>query len=314
MAKYRTQLPQLDGGTYLTDSGLETTLVFTDGLELKEFAAFELLNDTDGRERLYNYFARHAKIAKENKTGFILDSVTWRASSAWGIKLGYSEEDLEEINLKSIEILERVRNDFEGQSSKFVISGCLGPHGDGYKPTEKLSIQEAETYHTRQIETFSKSNADMVTAFTMTYSEEAIGIVRAAAYIGMPVVISFTVETDGKLPSGETLKQAIEAVDQATENAAAYFMLNCAHPVHFEHILLPDQPWASRLKGIRANASSKSHAELDESEVLDDGNPVELGRQYKNFMERLPDLKILGGCCGTDHRHIEEICMACVLE
>ena len=205
MAKYRTQLPQLDGGIYLTDSGLETTLAFTDGLELEEFAAFELLNDTDGRERLYNYFARHAKIAKENKTGFILDSVTWRASSAWGIKLDYSEEDLEEINLKSIEILERVRNDFEGQSSKFVISGCLGPHGDGYKPTEKLSIQEAETYHARQIETFSKSNADMVTAFTMTYSEEAIGIVRAAAYIGMPVVISFTVETDGKLPSGETL-------------------------------------------------------------------------------------------------------------
>jgi len=311
MANYRTQLPQFDGGIYLTDGGLETVLVFTYGIELREFAAFELLNDTHGSDRIYNYFARHAKIATDNKTGFILDSVTWRASTAWGVKLGYSEEDLDKINLKSIELLERVRSNFESESSKFVISGALGPQGDGYQPTELLSEQAAEAYHTRQIATFAATNADMVTAFTITHSAEATGIVRAAASIGMPVVISFTVETDGKLPSGETLQQAIETVDQATENAAAYFMLNCAHPLHFEHILRSDQPWTGRLKGIRANASSKSHAELDESEVLDDGNPAELGRQYKRLTELLPDLNILGGCCGTDHRHIEEICMAC---
>lgn len=174
-----------------------------------------------------------------------------------------------------------------------------------------MNQREAQTYHMRQIETFAKSNADMVTASTITYSEEAIGIVRAAANLVMPVVISFTVETDGNLPLGETLKQAIEAVDNATDNATAYFMLNCAHPLHFDRILQPDQPWAGRLKGIRANASRKSHADLDESDVLDEGNPAELGRQYKSLTARLPNVNILGGCCGTDHRHIEEICKAC---
>ena len=240
-----------------------------------------------------------------------MDSVTWRASSTWGAKLGYSEEDLENINLKAIQIVERVRNDYQNQFSKFVISGCLGPQGDGYKPTEKMNQREAQTYHMRQIETFAKSNADMVTASTITYSEEAIGIVRPAANLAMPVVISFAVETDGNLPLGETLKQAIEAVDNATDNATAYFMLNCAHPLHFDRILQPDQPWAGRLKGIRANASRKSHADLDESDVLDEGNPAELGRQYKSLTARLPNVNILGGCCGTDHRHIEEICKAC---
>ena len=312
MAKYRNQLPQLEGGIYLTDGGMETYLVYINSIELREFAAFELLNDQNGTDRLYDYFARHAKIAVENKTGFILDGPTWRASTAWGEKLGYSIADLERINLQSIELLERVRTSFEKETSKFVISGAVGPQGDGYRPTELLNEEEAEAYHAPQITTFATSTADMVTAFTITHSAEAVGIVRAAVSIGMPVVISFTVETDGNLPSGETLQQAIETVDQATDDAAAYFMLNCAHPLHFEHVLCSDQPWVARLKGLRANASSKSHAELDESEVLDAGNPAELGKQYRRLRESLPEVNILGGCCGTDHRHIEEICMACV--
>ena len=312
MAKYRNQLPQLDGSTYLTDGGMETVLIYIDGIELREFAAFELLNDQRGTGRLYDYLARHAKIAVENETGFILDGPTWRASAAWGEKLGYSIADLERINLQSIELLEQVRTSFENEASKFVISGTIGPQGDGYQPAELLSEQEAEAYHARQIATFAASTADMVTAFTITHSAEAIGIVRAATSIYIPVVISFTVETNGNLPSGETLQQAIETVDQATDDAAAYFMINCAHPLHFEHVLRSDQTWVGRLKGLRANASSKSHAELDESEVLDAGNPAELAQQYRKLRESLPDVNVLGGCCGTDHRHIEEICIACV--
>ena len=312
MTKYRDQLPQLADEIFLADGGMETVLTFVDGIQLREFAAFELLDDPSGTEQLFEYFARHAKIAVEHKTGFILDSPTWRASVDWGKKLGYSIPDLERINRQSIELLVRVRERYENESCKFVISGTIGPLGDGYRPAQLLSEKEAEAYHVRQIKTFAASAADMVTAFTITHSGEAIGIVRAAASAGMPVVISFTVETDGNLPSGQTLSQAVEVVDHATGNTAAYYMLNCAHPLHFEHFLCSDEPWTERLLGIRANASSKSHAELDALEVLDDGDPEELGQQYRRMREALPNVNILGGCCGTDHRHIEAICRACV--
>ena len=173
-----------------------------------------------------------------------------------------------------------------------------------------MTEEEAERYHKVQIETFSATNTDMVTAITMTYFEEAVGITRAAKSLGMPVVISFTVETDGKLPSGQSLKDAIQKVDEATSNYPAYYMINCAHPTHFENVLVENEPWLHRLRGLRANASTLSHAELDEAEDLDDGSPSELSSQYKELRNKLSNLNVLGGCCGTDHRHIEEIIKA----
>jgi S-methylmethionine-dependent homocysteine/selenocysteine methylase len=169
---------------------------------------------------------------------------------------------------------------------------------------------EAERYHSAQIAAFRDADADLVTAITMTYPEEAIGIAYAASALDMPVVISFTVETDGRLPNGQTLKQAIEEMDAATGNAAAYYMLNCAHPTHFANVPSSKEPWVARLKGLRANASKRSHVELDAATELDDGNPVELGRQCSELRSRLKHLNVLGGCCGTDHRHVEEICKA----
>lgn len=195
-----------------------------------------------------------------------------------------------------------------------MISGCIGPRGDGYVVSDKMTAEEAEKYHTPQISAFSHTEADVVTAFTINYVEEAIGIVRAAKSAGMPVVISFTVETDGKLPSGDTLKDAIEAVDGATENAPAYYMINCAYPTHFKNALATGEPWSQRIRGIRANASSKSHAELDGAETLDVGNPKELGLHYAALREQLRCLNVLAGCCGTDHRHIEEICKMSILK
>ncbi|MGL5793095.1 MAG: homocysteine S-methyltransferase family protein, partial [Waterburya sp.] len=185
---------------------------------------------------------------------------------------------------------------------------CIGPRGDGYQPAELMSEIEAQYYHTEQIEVFSQSNVDLVTAMTMNYVEEAIGISRAAQQANIPVVISFTVETDGKLPTGQTLKDAIAQVDHATNSAPIYYMINCAHPLHFAHVLYSGGDWLDRIKAIRANASIKSHAELDEAEELDDGNPVEFGIQYQKLQTLLPNLNIFGGCCGTDIRHIEEIC------
>jgi S-methylmethionine-dependent homocysteine/selenocysteine methylase len=277
---------------------------------LPEFAAFVLLINDDGREWLYKYYSTYATIARDNKVGFILESDTWRASSEWGKKLGYSKEVLVDINRKAIELLQDIRTEYENEKSKMVISGCIGSRGDGYNPTDRMSEQEAERYHTAQIETFSETQADLVSAFTMTNTAEVIGLTRAAKSASMPVVISFTVETDGKLPSGQTLKEAIEKVDKETNNTPAYYMINCAHPTHFEGALASGESWVQRIRGIRANASTKSHVELDGCEELDEGNPVELGRQYKELTGRLHHLNVLGGCCGTDHRHVEEICKA----
>ena len=312
MTKYRKDLPQLTSDLFLTDGGLETTLIFHNGLELPYFAAFDLLKNGKGREHLYEYFSTYAHIARDHNVGIILESATWRASSDWGKKLDYSRESLADINHRAIELLQDIRNEYENEKNKIVISGCVGPRGDGYDLGDIKSEEEAELYHRTQIETFSETNADLVTALTLTYAEEAIGLARAAKSAAMPIVISFTVETDGKLPSGQTLKDAIEEVDKATNNTPVYYMVNCAHPTHFEEELSAGEPWLQRLRGIRANASAKSHAELDEAVELDDGNPVELGSQYSKLRRRFRNLNVLGGCCGTDHRHIEEIFKACV--
>jgi len=312
MARYRNALLQLGGGLFLTDGGIETTLVFQEGLELPDFAAFHLLKDSTGEAALRKYFRTYAEIAKRFGAGLVLESATWRASADWGARLGYTRETLAQANRKAIRLLEEIRSELANEKIEVVISGCLGPRGDGYSPAHTMSDRDAEAYHREQVETFADTAADMVTAITMNYVEEAIGIARAAESAGMPVVISFTVETDGRLPTGQTLRAAIEQVDAATSGYPSYYMINCAHPTHFEHVLAEAEPWAQRIRGLRANASRKSHAELNESPELDVGDPVELGMQHARLKQRLPQLNVLGGCCGTDHRHVEQIASACL--
>jgi S-methylmethionine-dependent homocysteine/selenocysteine methylase len=312
MATYRHHLPQLNGDLFLTDGGIETTLIFHESLDLPSFAAFHLLKDEPGTEALRRYFVRHATIARQHGVGFILESATWRASSDWGDQLGYSRRALAEANRKAIALLHELRLDLETERSPMVISGCVGPRGDGYDPGAIMSPAEAEAYHTAQIGTFAATEADLVTAITMTNANEAIGVTGAARAAGMPVVISFTVETDGKLPTGQPLQEAIQEVDAATGRAPVYYMINCAHPSHFEAVL-DGQAWMARLRGLRANASKCSHSELDEAAELDDGDPVELGQQYSDLCARFPQFNVLGGCCGTDHRHIEQIGTACLI-
>jgi S-methylmethionine-dependent homocysteine/selenocysteine methylase len=311
MAKYRATLPQLSNDLFLTDGGLETTLIFREGIDLPDFAAFDLLKHSTGYQALANYFRTYATMARNYQVGLVLESATWRANPDWGAKLGYSSAELAEMNRQAIALLHTIRQDSETEQSPMVISGCVGPRGDGYIPTEAMTAQAAADYHRAQIETFRDAGADFVTAITMNYVEEAIGIVQAAQSAVIPVAISFTVETDGNLPTGQSLKAAIAQVDAETNNAPAYYMINCAHPNHFANVLA-EEAWVSRIRGLRANASTKSHAELNESETLDDGNPVELGNQYRELRSRFPQITILGGCCGTDDRHVEAICKACL--
>jgi homocysteine S-methyltransferase len=311
MTKYRDHLPQLDGGIFLTDGGLETTLIFHDQLELPYFAAFHLLKDRTGSDALRKYYGTYASIACVNELGFVLESPTWRANSDWGEKLGYSNAALAGANRSAVSMMRQVREQFEPPNSPMVISGCVGPRGDGYDPGQLMSENEAEAYHSQQIGVFRETEVDLVTGITITNTPEAIGIVRAARASGLPVVISFTLETDGCLPTGQSLKEAIDAVDAATHKETAYYMINCAHPTHFASAIETSEPWVTRLLGIRANASKLSHAELNEAAGLDEGNPRELGTQYSELLRHHRHINVLGGCCGTDHRHIEEIARAC---
>lgn len=309
MAKYRNSLPQLSGDFFLTDAGLETDLIFNHGIAIREFAAHTLLPDAAGRQAVVDYFRGFLSLARARGAGYILDSVTWKAHMHWAKDLGASEEDLQQANEQAIALGAGIRDEFAANGKPIVLNGVIGPRGDAYAPDAAIAIDEADRYHSRQVGWLARTDVDMVTALTFTQADEAAGLVRAATRLGLPAVVSFTVETDGRLPTGQPLGEAIDSVDEATGSAAAYFMVNCAHPEHFADVLT-DAAWTRRLRGIRCNASRKSHAELDESATLDCGNPVELGDQYLAIRRKLPWLNVFGGCCGSDLRHVTEIARA----
>lgn len=292
---------------FIGDGGLETTMIFEEGFELPEFASFTLLRDEAGRAALRRYYESFLAIAADHGTGFTCDPPTWRASERWGEKLGYSRAEIADLNREAVAFVREVCDRSAGEVPVAIV-GTIGPHGDGYHPDSFLSAAEAEDYHARQVAVFAAEGVDMVAAMTITYVEEGVGVVRAAAAAGVPVVISFTVETDGRLPSGEPLREAVERLDDETGGAATYQMVNCAHPTHFAAELGGGEPWLSRIGGIRANASRRSHAELDEATELDSGDPAELGSEYAAMVPGLPNLRVVGGCCGTDQRHVAAIC------
>jgi S-methylmethionine-dependent homocysteine/selenocysteine methylase len=311
MTRVRQQLPQLGADhIFVTDGGLETELVFHDGRDLPCFAAFPLLAQPDTRARLRRYYNGYLEIARRHGGGFIVETPTWRANPDWANELGYSPGRLDGANRAAVELAEEVRTAAVAAGIPAVVSGCVGPRGDGYDSAHSMTADEAERYHSVQIATFADTSADQVTAMTIPYADEAIGIVRAATAAGIPAAISFTVETDGRLPTGQPLPEAIDRVDAETDRGAAYFMVNCAHPTHFSSALSQDGQWLQRLVGLRANSSVRSHAELDEATELDEGDPADLGAQHAALRDRLPEVRVLGGCCGTDARHVAAIVSA----
>lgn len=309
MSSYRQELPQLSGDLYLTDAGIETDLIFNHGIEIREFAAHTLLPDEKGREALANYLRGYLSLAREYEAGLVLDSQTWKAHMHWADDLGATEEELHEANKDAIALIAELRNEYASNTRPIVLNGVIGPRGDAYAPEADVAADESAAYHAKQMSWLADTDIDMVTALTFTQSDEAIGVVRAAKAHDLPIVISFTVETDGNLPTGQPLDEAIKSVDDATDSYAAYFMVNCAHPDHFSNVF-GDEGWARRIRGLRCNASRLSHAELDECEELDDGDPQELAEQYKSITETMPWLNVFGACCGADLRHVTKIAAA----
>jgi S-methylmethionine-dependent homocysteine/selenocysteine methylase len=306
----QNSLPQLAGDpVFLTDGGLETTMIFHKGLDLPLFASYKLLEDDQGRAALRDYFARYIEVAREHGAGFVLDTATWRSNPDWGAQLGDDAAALDRINRDAVAFAKELRAE-HALEAPVLVNGVIGPRGDGYVVEDAMSAEAAERYHSAQVGSFVAAGADMVSAITMTYTAEAIGIARACAAAGIPVAISFTVETDGRLPSGQGLGDAIAEVDSETGFSVAYYMVNCAHPSHFEHVLDGGGAWLGRIAGLRANASALSHAELDEAEELDEGDPAALGAGYAALRTQLRNVNVLGGCCGTDERHIAAVAAA----
>ena len=310
MSKHNETLPQLDDRIFLTDGGLETTLIFHQGIDLPEFASFVLLENREGIGRLREYYRRYLDIAVAAGKGFILEGATWRASRDWGAKIGYDETRLAELNRAAVRLMQELRDEYADRDIPIVVSGNIGPRGDGYVAGKQMSDDESAAYHRTQVRTLANAGVDVITAMTMTYPDEATGIVLAAADYGLPAVIGFTTETDGHLPDGSTLEHAIDTVDRESNGGPAYYMVNCAHTDHFDHVLDDNATWTTRIRGVRANASRLSHAELDAAEELDDGNPAEFGQLHRSLRDRFPGLSVFGGCCGTDHRHVRAVSLS----
>jgi homocysteine S-methyltransferase len=294
-----------DDAIHLTDGGMETTLIYHDGIDLPDFAAFTVLADDAGRAALGRYYDAYLAVAEKRGLPIVLDTPTWRASSDWGKRLGYSAEQLADVNREAVAFM---RDACAGRAARVLMSGAIGPRGDGYVAEALMSTTEAQGYHAPQVEALAAAGVDLVSAITITYAEEAAGIALAAASAGVPVAISFTVETDGRLPSGQSLGDAIVQVDAETASAPVHFMVNCAHPTHFADVLA-ETP-TGRVRGVRVNASSKTHAELDESTELDMGDPILLAEDVAALRGKGAHLSVFGGCCGTDHRHIDALAAA----
>jgi len=295
----------------LTDAGLETVLIFDEGFELPQFAAFPLVDTEDGRAALSRYYRPFLELARDREVQLVLSTPTWRASADWGRLLGYEDDELAAVNRRAVAFVEAVRDEVLRAEERegVVIEACIGPRSDAYRPTLVMDAEQAERYHSAQLGTLAEGGCSQATALTLTYADEAVGIVRAAAATGLPIHVGFTVETDGRLPSGDSIEDAILAVDEATDGEAASFMINCAHPTHFADAL-PEGESRRRIAGLRANASTLSHAELDEAEDLDSGDPGDLAERYVALRSELPSLELVGGCCGTDIRHVTAICDA----
>jgi len=295
----------------LTDAGLETVLVFEEGFELPQFAAFPLVDSEDGRAALRRYYAPFMELARDRGVPLVVSAPTWRANADWGRLLGYEGDDLTAVNRRAVAFVEAVRDEVlePAERGSVVVEGSIGPRSDAYNPTLLMDADTAERYHAAQLQTFADGGCAQATALTLTYPDEAIGIVRAATAAGIPIAVGFTVETDGQLPGGDSLEEAIVAVDAATDGAAEFFVINCAHPTHFADAL-PTGDSRARIGGLRANASRLSHAELDEAEELDSGDPADLAERCVALRGDLPGLEVVGGCCGTDIRHVTAICDA----
>lgn len=294
--------PLLADGPFVTDGGLETDLLFNRGFDLPEFAAFPLLEDAAGRAALDAYYDEYAAIARAAGLGLLLETPTWRANPDWAEKIGYDAVALDRANRAAVGLVRRAQE--RAGLDRSMVVGIHGPRGDGYVAGAPTDPDEAAEYHSVQAGSFAAEGVDLLHAMTLTTTEEGIGVVLAARSVGLPVALSFTVETDGRLPDGTPLGEAVERVDAVA--APDWFGINCAHPTHMAPAF-DGSAWQERVGAVRPNASTLTHDELDVMEELDEGDLGLLARSFDQLRAHLPNLAVVGGCCGTDARHVASL-------
>jgi homocysteine S-methyltransferase len=286
----------LAGSAWVTDGGLETDLIFHRGFDLPDFASFPLVDDADGAGALASYVRDYAAVAAAAGVGVLVETPTWRANADWAAPLGYDAAALVRVNRDAVALVRRAL----GGADPALVSGSVGPRGDGYRVGGD-DPDEAAAYHRPLVASLAAAGVDLVHAMTMTGAAEAIGVVRAARDVGVPVAISFTVETDGRLPDGRGLAATLDRLER--DAPADWYGVNCAHPSHLVPAL-DGAAWQDRLTWFRPNASTLSHVELDELETLDEGDLDLLVGSTRGVRTAVPSIAVLGGCCGTDVRHV----------
>lgn len=312
MQMSRHELPQLKGKMFVTDGGIETHMIFNLGQDVPDMSVYLLNSSEAGREVMRDYYRAYIPICQKAGQAFLFDTNTWRANPDWGFRAGLEMKDLRRANIEAVEFCRQMQAEFAAAGVDSIVSGVLGPRRDAWQYDRMMTVEESLSYHALQVEAFAETGADYVSAYTLTNVPEAVGIARLAQRMDLPVVLSFTLETDGNLPGGKPLEVAINEVDAATGNYPAYYMINCVHPIHFAETLRHGGRWVNRIGGLRVNASMSSHAELDNSPTLDTGDITDLAQRYARLLPLLPNLRVIGGCCGTDHRHIGAICNTCL--
>lgn len=305
-------LPQQRGQMFVTDGGIETHMIFNEGQSLPDLSVYLLNHSDPGREKMREYYRAYLPIAQAAEQGFLFDTNTWRASPDWALAQGLDAERLHAANIAAVDLCAEMQAEFAAQGVASIISGVIGPRRDAWQYDAAMTVEEAMSYHRLQVNAFAESRAAYVSVYTLTNVPEAVGIAQICRQAETPVVLSFTLETDGNLPGGKPLGVAIEETDAATDGYPAYYMINCVHPIHFAATIRNAGAWVERIGGLRVNASMKSHAELDESPELDIGHIGDLAQRYQRILPLLPNVRVIGGCCGTDHRHIAAICSACL--
>ena len=307
MTRKAATFPRDPDMPYLTEGGTETEILYRHGHTLRDFAMFELMDNPAAVADLKDMYRRYLDVAAAHGFAVLMSGFDYRASPDWGEKLGYSREGLREMQHKCIDFLRDISTPYETQIPKIAIAGCVGPRGDAYSLNRDITAGTSEEYHATQIATLKDCGVDLVWAATINNIPEAVGISRAAANEGLPVNMSFTLDSTHKLKSGPSLKDAIEATDREAGDARPEsYGINCSHPLEFEPALEPG-PWSERIRSLRPNAAKMDKVSLCSLGHIEEGDPEELGQMMGRLARRYPAVDIWGGCCGTWDNHLAHI-------
>ena len=298
---------QVSGLIYLTEGGQETEVMYRHGFDLPEFAMFPLLDQPDAVEVVRAMYSAVLDTAERHGCAVLLGGLDYRASPDWAGLIGYDPTALAAMQTRAIEFLREVSDPYRDRLPDVRIAGIVGPRGDAYQVNPTITADESEEYHSVQLATLAASGVDLVEAMTFNNVDEAVGLARAASSAGLPLSVSFVLDSDHNLNGGPSLKEAIESVDAAAgSDRPAFYGINCSHPFEFMPAIESGE-WFKRIRCLRPNAAAADKISLCTLGHLEEGDPVELGSLMGQLAADYPHIDIWGGCCGTWDKHLDHI-------